>query len=183
MTPKLIVKWNLPRLARDLAAHLDSLERAGRYYSTMQADDYLEPYNLSPDDLGTVVGLALNKGCIDCGRLWDNYVVRDDVWQQAGLLPTDNCCRECLPLRLKRPLRPDDFTYSGSLVGEDSPARRAAVQEWRTATVPVLLPQVPGGAAGPSASAAGLHALNHWGDCHAHKRSDRTLEPTHGIAR
>ena len=73
---KLIVKWNLARLAADLAAHLESLERACKYYSTMQADDYLEPYNLAPDDCGTVVGLALGKGCIDCGRLWDNYVVR-----------------------------------------------------------------------------------------------------------
>jgi hypothetical protein len=45
---KLIVSWNLTRLAADLAAHLESLERAGKLYSTMQADDYLEPYNPSP---------------------------------------------------------------------------------------------------------------------------------------
>ena len=124
---KLIVSWNLTRVAADLAAHLESLERAG---SNMQADDYLEPYGLSDDDLGTVVGLALEKGCIDCGRLWDNYVVRDDVWEQAGWRPTDYCCRQCLPLRLKRRLRPDDFTYYGP-AATDSPARQAAVQEWR----------------------------------------------------
>jgi hypothetical protein len=128
---QLIVRWNLPRLATDLAAHLESMKRAGKYYSTMQADVYLEPYNLSGDDLGTVVGLALEKGCIDCGRLWDNYVVHDELWQQAGLGPADNCCRQCLPLGLKRPLRPDDFTYPGNPAFEDSPARLAAVQEWR----------------------------------------------------
>jgi hypothetical protein len=127
---RLIVHWNLARVAADLAAHLESLERAGKLYSKMQADDYLEPYNLSGDDLGTVVGLALEKGCIDCGRLWDNYMVRNDVWRQAGLGPADICCRQCLPLRLKRPLGPDDFTYPGS-ADKDSPTRQAAVQEWR----------------------------------------------------
>ena len=47
--------------------------------------------------------------CIDCGRLWDNYVVRDAVWAQAGLRPKDFCCRQCLARRLNRPLQPDDF--------------------------------------------------------------------------
>lgn len=126
----IILRWNLPRLAADLAAHLESLDRAGKFYSNMQADDFLERFSLSDDDLGTVVGLALEKGCVDCGRLWDAYMVRDDVWRQAGLGPADNCCRQCLPLRLRRPLGPDDFTYFGS-AAEDSPARQAAVQEWR----------------------------------------------------
>ena len=46
-------------------------------------------------------------------------MARHDVWQEAGLLPTDICCAQCLPLRLKRPLRPDDFTWlpKGALRG------------------------------------------------------------------
>jgi hypothetical protein len=129
---KLIVSWNLPRLAADLAAHLESLERAGNLLNTVgQSEDFLEPYNLSLDDFDTVLGLASNKGCIDCGRLWDNYMVRDDIWLEAGLGPADNCCRECLPLRLERPLGVDDFTWPGPLPVEDSPRRQAAVREWR----------------------------------------------------
>ena len=111
---KLIVKWNLPLVAADLAAHLELLERADGLRSLSdQSDDFLAPYNLSPDDALTVVGLAWKKGCIDCGRLWDQYMVRHDVWQQAGLGPWDICCRQCLPLRLKRALTPDDFTWGG----------------------------------------------------------------------
>jgi hypothetical protein len=34
---------------------------------------------------------------IDCGRLWDNYMVRDELWRQAGLSPwitaAGNACR------------------------------------------------------------------------------------------
>ena len=116
--PRLIVSWNLPRLAADLAVHLEFLERADDMRDlSEQSEDFLEPYNLSPDDRDTVMGLAWNKGCIDCGRLWDNYMVRDDVWQQAGLGPWDICCRQCLPIRLKRPLGPDDFTWPGGPPG------------------------------------------------------------------
>jgi hypothetical protein len=55
---RLIVHWDLARVAADLAAHLESLERAGKLYSKMQADDYLEPYNLSADELSTVLLLV-----------------------------------------------------------------------------------------------------------------------------
>jgi hypothetical protein len=76
----------------------------------LQSESYLEPYNLSPDDLHTVLGLAWKVGCIDCGHLWDHYMVRAGVWRRAGLRQADYCCRECLALRLKRALRPHDFT-------------------------------------------------------------------------
>jgi hypothetical protein len=115
MSNKLILSWNLRRLAADLAAHLVELERAGKLYSTMQADDWLDPYNLSAEDHRTVVGLALKMDCIDCGRLWDSYVVRDAVWSQAGLRPKDFCCRQCLARRLNRPLQPDDFRLGAPL--------------------------------------------------------------------
>jgi hypothetical protein len=36
--------------------------------------------------------------------------VRNSVWKEAGLKPANYCCRECLTLRLKRPLRSRDFT-------------------------------------------------------------------------
>jgi hypothetical protein len=107
---KLIVRWNLPRLAADLAAHLESLRDAMVMDATFDCAEFLEPYNLSADDYRMVVGLAFHEDCVDCGRLFDHYMVRKDIWAQAGLRPTDNCCRECLALRLNRPLRPDDFT-------------------------------------------------------------------------
>src|SRR5215471_12280280 len=57
-----------------------------------------------------VLGLAWKVGCIDCGHLWDHYMVSAGVWRRAGLRRADYCCRECLALRLKRALRPHDFT-------------------------------------------------------------------------
>jgi hypothetical protein len=104
----LIVKWNLPGIAANLAAHLERLGEMGD--AVLDSEKYLAPYDLSPKDEHTVIGLAWKVGCIDCGRLWDYYMVRDDVWEQAGLRPAQYCCRECLALRLKRSLRHDDFT-------------------------------------------------------------------------
>jgi hypothetical protein len=77
----------------------------------MQSDDYLEPYHLSPYDRGTVLGLAWNKGCIDCGVLWDNYMVRNDVWTEAQLRKAD-CCR-CLMKLFRR--RRKTHTYADNL--------------------------------------------------------------------
>jgi hypothetical protein len=105
---RLIVKWNLPQIAADLAAHLERLGELGD--AVLDSEKYLAPYDLSPKDEHTVIGLAWKVGCIDCGRLWDYYMVRDDVWEQAGLKPAQYCCRECLALRLRRSLRSDDFT-------------------------------------------------------------------------
>jgi hypothetical protein len=137
---KLILKWNLVRLADELAEHLEGLERSDNLWDTsMQSEEFLEPYNLSEDDYDTVIGLAWKVGCIDCGRLWDHYMVRDEVWREAGLEQEDYCCRPCLSLRLKRGLRPGDFTdapinwpdAAGRPLAEVSPARAAAVEEWR----------------------------------------------------
>jgi hypothetical protein len=48
--------------------------------------------------------------CIVCGGFaTDYYVVHDDVWSQAGLLPGEDCCLVCLERRLDRPLSLDDF--------------------------------------------------------------------------
>jgi len=63
---RLIVKWNLPRLAADLAAHLAAI-------GSLEGDDvldseaFLEPYHLSPDKEHTVTLLAWNAQCRDCG--------------------------------------------------------------------------------------------------------------------
>jgi hypothetical protein len=126
--PKLMVSWNLPRLARDLAAHLESVgELEGSTWE--DCEEYLEAYNLSSEDFDTVVGLAWKVGCIDCGRMWDHYMVRKDVWRKAGLRPADYSCRECLARRLKRPLGKDDFTrcrvnYEAGPAGRDVAAAR-----------------------------------------------------------
>jgi hypothetical protein len=106
---RLILRWNLPRVAADLAAQLESLGELGD--STWEdCEEYLEPYNLSPDDFDTVVGHAWKVGCIDCGRLWDHYMVYSYIWRDAGLEPHQYCCRKCLSVRLGRPLEQMDFT-------------------------------------------------------------------------
>jgi hypothetical protein len=104
----LIVQWNLPRLAADLAVYFESKGDAVWY--TLDAATFLGPYNLTANDYETVVRLACHEDCLDCGCLFNHYMVSDGVWQQAGLRPTDNCCLQCLPLRLKRPLQPHDFS-------------------------------------------------------------------------
>src|SRR5262249_5435365 len=73
---KLIVSWNLARVAADLATFLKFLEGEGALWDTdVLIEEYLQPYILSADDLDTVLGLAWKKRClcIDCGRLWDSY--------------------------------------------------------------------------------------------------------------
>ena len=48
--------------------------------------------------------------CAVCGAFPpDAYMVRDDVWQAAGLAPKDHACLPCLERRLGRPLTIDDF--------------------------------------------------------------------------
>jgi hypothetical protein len=109
-SPRLIVKWNLPRLAADLAARLEYLERIDDLGGSCdQSEDFLEPYNLSPDHERWVTMVAWGKQCVDCGDVRDHFMVGDRVWKQAGLRPNQCCCRGCLALRLGRPLEPMDF--------------------------------------------------------------------------
>ena len=109
--PKLIVSWNLPRIAADLAAHLESLKRADDLLDTsIQSEEFLEPYGLSPDDDHWVTMVAWGKQCVDCGDTQDYYMVYDRIWKKAGLKPSQCCCCKCLSVRLGRPLKPDDFT-------------------------------------------------------------------------
>ena len=42
-------------------------------------EKYLKPYEFTPDEENTVMGLTWNVGCMDCARLWDYYMVRDRV--------------------------------------------------------------------------------------------------------
>jgi hypothetical protein len=107
---KLILSWNLPRLAGDLAAHLEALERADELWCTgTQSDEFLEPYNLSPEDNYWVTMVAWGKQCVDCGDVRDYYMVNNRLWKVAGLRPDQCCCRKCLAVRLRRPLDPMDF--------------------------------------------------------------------------
>lgn len=143
---KLIVRWNLPRLAADLAVHLEALKHADQLLNTSrQSEEFLQPYGLSPEDEHTVLGIAWKKYCRDCGRLWDQYMVYDAVWAQARLGRWDWCCRECLSRRLGRRLEPSDFTPcplnlenglgDPRLVAESQKAREAfriwLDEEWR----------------------------------------------------
>jgi hypothetical protein len=57
-----------------------------------------------------VTGLAWGKPCVDCGDVRDYYMVRNDVWKDAGLEPNQCCCCKCLAMRLGRPLERGDFT-------------------------------------------------------------------------
>lgn len=62
--------------------------------------------------------------CQDCGKdtepmkgdralfkQWDFYIVRDDVWMEAGMGPWDSgfLCTPCLRARLGRDLTDDDY--------------------------------------------------------------------------
>jgi hypothetical protein len=120
---RLIVKWNLPALAAVLAAHLERLETTGdRWDDVLQSEEFLEPYRLAPDDEHTVIILAWNAQCCDCGDVWDHYMVYGEVWAAGGLKREEYCCRACLEVRLKRALGPEDFTlcpvnYEQGLVG------------------------------------------------------------------
>jgi hypothetical protein len=107
---RLAVKWNLPRLAADLAVYLEPRERSGEGDAVADYERFLDPYNLSPSDFSTVVRLATGDDCEDCGRLFGHYMVHDAIWKLAGLVPTDNCCGRCLARRLKRPLKLADFS-------------------------------------------------------------------------
>jgi hypothetical protein len=110
--PRLIVSWNLPRLAAGLAAHLETLRLADDLEGTYtRSGEYLGPYNLSPEDEHTVMTLAWGKQCVDCGDVRDYYMVYGHVWKEAGLAPNQCCCCRCLAARLGRPLKPGDFTY------------------------------------------------------------------------
>jgi hypothetical protein len=107
---RIFAKWNLRLVAADLAAHLKALELADDLLDTsLQSDDFLEPYNLSTDDAHWVVMTAWGKQCVDCADTRDYYMVSDAVWDLAGLKPRQCCCRPCLSVRLGRPLCPDDF--------------------------------------------------------------------------
>jgi len=98
---KLRIKWNLPVIAADLAAHLESLERSGKLLDRFgQSEDYLKPYALSREDEKTVTILAWGAQCVDCGDTRDYYVVYDHVWKEARLEPNQYCCRKCLAARL-----------------------------------------------------------------------------------
>jgi hypothetical protein len=108
---ELLMWWNLARLAADLGSYLKALERDDELLNTpWQSEEFLEPYHLTAEDEHTVVGIAWKKICLDCGRLWDQYMVRDDVWAQGGMGKWDWCFRERLSRRLGRPLEPGDFT-------------------------------------------------------------------------
>jgi hypothetical protein len=54
--------------------------------------------------------------CIDCGKVPEWYMVRDDIWVAAGMpkcvvmTGTDFLCFKCLESRLGRILTPNDFT-------------------------------------------------------------------------
>jgi hypothetical protein len=74
------------------------------------SEDFLEPYNLQPDDRHWVIMVAWGTQCVDCGYRRDYYVVFDHVWKDAGLEPDQYCCRKCLAVRLGRPLKRGDFT-------------------------------------------------------------------------
>ena len=101
----------IERLAADLAAHLKALRLARPRARVRQIiQEFLEPYNLSPDDECTVTILAEGKQCIDCGDVRDYYVVYDHVWKAARLKPNQCCCRKCLSVRLGRPLERGDLT-------------------------------------------------------------------------
>ena len=53
--------------------------------TSMQSEEYLEPYDLSPEDEHTVMMWAWGKQCVDCGDVRDYYMVYDHVWKEAGL--------------------------------------------------------------------------------------------------
>src|SRR5215475_10402786 len=51
-----------------------------------------------------------SHACLDCGYLYDWYMVTNEVWEAAGLPPDALCCLACLEHRLDRPLTITDFT-------------------------------------------------------------------------
>src|SRR5262252_8505142 len=104
---KLHVRWNLAGLATTLARHLEGLRRADQLWDTsIQSEEFLEAYDLTPDDEYTVTQLAWRSNCLDCGSVFDHYMVFDHIWAQAGLAAPDYCCRSCLAKRLGRALGP-----------------------------------------------------------------------------
>jgi hypothetical protein len=90
---------------------LGALERAGDLWDmALESDEFLEPYNLSPDDKYVVTGIGWGKQCVDCGDVRDYYMVSNEVWRAAGLQPNQCCCCKCLSVRLGRPLKRADLT-------------------------------------------------------------------------
>ena len=107
---RILVRWNLPGLAAALKAHLESLKRAGELLDEFGATvEFMEPLGLPAEDDNWVIQVAWGSNCLDCSRVFKHYMVWDHIWEQAGLQPPDDCCRECLALRLKRPLGPADW--------------------------------------------------------------------------
>jgi hypothetical protein len=50
-----------------------------------------------------------NNTCQECGaEIWV-FMVKDEIWQQAGLKPTDILCQTCTATHLGRLLVLDDF--------------------------------------------------------------------------
>lgn len=47
--------------------------------------------------------------CRDCGSSAQSYMVNDEVWKEAGLLKSSNCCLRCLEIRLGRKLSKSDL--------------------------------------------------------------------------
>jgi hypothetical protein len=124
--PRLIVKWNLPRLAAGLAAHLEALRLVNNLWDTcVQSEEYLEPYNLSPEDDYWVTMVAWGKQCVDCGDVRDYYMVSDRLWRKARLKPNQCCCSQCLEVRLGRALKPGEFTAIVSAAWARRQSRRA----------------------------------------------------------
>jgi hypothetical protein len=110
--PHLLVRWNLKQLAASLVLHLDLLRLSGELWDkALQSEEYLQPYRLSGEDAHAVLMLALGKQCVDCGDVWDCYMVYDSIWRDAGLDPNQCCCKKCLVVRLGRPLERSDFRY------------------------------------------------------------------------
>jgi hypothetical protein len=132
---------------------MESLKRADKlrdeydeYAQTVECVEYL---GLSADDDSWVIQVVCRMNCIDCAAVFDreHYMVWDHIWEQAGLKPLDYCCRECLSLRLKRPLGPSDWlpcllNYKQGLIRHPRSIlrrRRRRMAEWITGRRPLNL--------------------------------------------
>ena len=76
-----------------------------------------EPRKESVDCCGRCGGTGIEKQdrkkaslwCPLCGEAYGGYMVKKEVWREAGLTPIEFRCIDCLIKSLKRELTPSDF--------------------------------------------------------------------------
>ena len=119
--------------------HANSLRRLFTRFPTLNPTDFTFENAPMTTPATTKIFVVTEQGvekingapCRDCGkhtepitrrgrplfRQWDFYIVRDEVWMEAGMGPWDSgfLCTPCLRARLGRDLTDDD--YLGRCVG------------------------------------------------------------------